>query len=291
LQQLLSDPSIPVVVSMDYRTAPTISSIFQDWNALLSRVEVPIAGLLPADALAAFPIPDRSLDMAIVPTKQPHRPGPVYILAAANFDQNRVLVNGVRRSSPGYGGGLALGYRPGKWGVEAGVGYVHKTYTPKREVEIYAGNLVDGYYGSSLTQVQADMVAVPIKVTRQLVRFGKTTAHATAGLTANFASQKTFDYGTVHYAPDALPPNFLPDPTQTPQLRKSGRGLLEKGQFKDNFYATLDAGIRIEHPIAGRRYTAFVEPSIRQALSGKGVGPNREPINTFSIQAGVVAFL
>lgn len=288
-----SNPAIPFVGSSDYRSANSVLDILNDLTAIGASAKPVIASidLIPSDVLAGFAVPERQLVMPIVPVKQANRPGPFYLTASANMDQNRVLVHGTRRTSYGYGGAIAAGYRPDKWGLEVGLGYVQKAYTPKREVEIYSGNLASGYYGSTLTDVHADVVTVPVKVTRQIARFGKTTAHATAGLTANFASQKTYDYGTVYYAPDALPPNFLPDPSQSPQLRQSGRGLLEKGKLNDNFYASLDAGIRIEHPIAGKRYTAFIEPAYRQSLSGKGIGPKREPINTFSIQAGVVAFL
>ncbi len=290
---LASNPAIPFLGTSDYRNANSILEILTDLAAIGASAKPMIASvdLIPSDVLAGFSVPERQLLMPIVPTKQANRPGPFYLAASANMDQNRVLVHGTRRNSAGYGGAITAGYRTGKWGIEAGLGYVQKTYTPKREVEIYSGNIANGYYGSTLTDVHTDMVTVPVKVTRRIARIGNTTAHATAGLTANFASQKTYDYGTVYYAPDALPPNFLPDPNQSPQLRQSGRGLLEKGKLNDNFYASVDAGIRIEHPIAGKRYTAFIEPAYRQSLSGKGVGPKREPINTFSIQAGVVAFL
>lgn len=290
---LVANPNIPFVASSDYRNANSVLDILADLTAIGANAKPMIASvdLIPSDVLAGFAVPERQFLMPIVPVKQANQPGPFYLAASASWDQNKVLVHGTRRNSYGYGGAIAAGYRPDKWGLEVGLGYVQKAYTPKREVEIYSGNIANGYYGSTLTDVHADIVAVPVKVTRQIARFGKTTAHATAGLTANFASQKTYDYGTVYYAPDVLPPNFLPDPNQTPQLRQSGRGILEKGKLHDNFYASLDAGIRIEHPIAGKRYTAFIEPAYRQSLSGKGIGPKREPINTFSIQAGVVAFL
>lgn len=290
---LASNPAIPFIGSTDYRKANSTLDILVELRTIGAGAKPMIASvdLIPSDVLAGFSVPERQLLMPVIPTNQANRPGPFYLAASANLDQNRVLVHGMRRNSVGYGGTISAGYRKEKWGVEAGLGYVQKNYTPKREVEIYSGNIASGYYGSTLTDVHTDMVTVPVKVTRRIARFGNTTAHATAGLTANFTTQKTYDYGTVYYAPDALPPNFLPDPSQSPQLRQSGRGILEKGKLNDNFYASLDAGIRIEHPIAGKRYTAFIEPAYRQSISGKGIGPKREPINTFSIQAGVVAFL
>ncbi|MBK9335198.1 MAG: hypothetical protein IPM98_00900 [Lewinellaceae bacterium] len=158
-------------------------------------------------------------------------------------------------------------------------------------MKIYSGNITDGYYGSNLAEVDADLVTLPLKASRRIARFGKTTAHAVAGATAHLATQKNYDYGTFYFPPNTLPPNFLPDPNQAPQLRKPGQGIFEKGTLSSNLYATADVGIRIERPVGGGRYAAFVEPTYRQSLSGKGIGPKGEPINTLSIQAGVLTYL
>ena len=294
LQNLLLEQGTPNLLAPDYLTASNIPTILEGLRRQSQKAQDRIfaaADLLPYDALAAFSTPERALAFPITPVQNFNKTGPVYLASSAMFDQNRTLVHGKRRISAGYGGALAIGYRKGKWGLEAGLGYSQKKYAPKREVEIYAGNIASGYVGSTLTEVNTDIISVPLKVTRRVAHFGKTTAHAVAGLSANFAAQKTYDYGTVYYSPDDLPPNFLPDPNQSPKLRQSGQGILEKGRLNDNFYASVDVGLRLEHPIAKGRYTAFVEPMFRQSLSSNGVGPKREPINTLSIQAGVMAFL
>jgi hypothetical protein len=119
---------------------------------------------------------------------------------------------------------------------------------------------------------------------------GNTTARVVGGVTTSFAVQKSYDYGTVFYD-DPNPPSNLPG-SANPKLRKSGRGVLENGgKLAGNVTATVDAGIRIEQPLGRGRYTAFIEPGFRQSLSRKGVGPNREPMNTLTLQAGVMAFL
>lgn len=291
---LLASPGTGCVLSNDYTVAPAISSLLHRLNGLVRPAQTrvyAVTALLPCDALAFMAVPKRPLAFAPIEPYKPVASGPFYLAASVSGDQNQVLVNGIRRASPGYGATLAVGFRPGVWGVEAGLGYAHKRYTPKREVEIYSGNLTDGYFGSTLTEVSAGQVTLPLKVTRRIARLGKTSLHAVAGLTANITAEKTYDYGTVYFAPDMLPPNFLPDPNQSPKLRQSGRGILENGRLAGNVAATIDAGLRLERPIAGSRFTAFIEPAFRQNFAGKGLGPRREPINTLSIQAGVMAYL
>ncbi|MEO6759616.1 MAG: hypothetical protein ABIO24_09195, partial [Saprospiraceae bacterium] len=187
----------------------------------------------------------------------------------------------------GYGGGLLVGYRPGKWGVEAGLAFSQKQYTPHKQVEIYGGSLNQGYYGSYADRVDADIVSVPVKVTRRVARFGKTSVHAEAGMTASVAIDKTYRYKKTYY-PGTQPSG---QPTLTkPTLRQDGQGVLEGGQFADNGYVTADLGFRIEHSV-GKRLVAFVEPTYQFNVSGQGIGPKPAKINTIGIHAGVMASL
>ncbi len=212
-----------------------------------------------------------------------------YAATFSNYDRNFVVSTGYTTQSDGYGGGTAIGYRLGKWGVEAGLTYSRRQYRPKKEVEIYGGNTVDGFYGSFAKNVDMDIVSVPVKATRRFARLGQMTAHATAGVTTHIAVDKGFQYGSTFY-PGQAPSGSGSFVNQQPKLRKNGRGVLENGSLRNNVYATADLGVRLEHPV-GRHFAAFIEPTYRQALGGKGVGPNPARINTFTVQAGVLATL
>lgn len=283
------------ILSMDFRAAQSVSHIMQQVQQATDSHRDRIAGmvptgeLLPFNAFAALDVPARSAEMPVAPIRRIRSKGPVYFATFASSDQNMVLVNGARRVSSGYGAGVAVGLRKNKWGFETGVVYGSTSFEPQKQVEIYKGSLPNGYYGSTLTKAQTDFVSVPVKVNRQIARVGKTTARAVAGITTNFAVQKGYDYGTVFYD-DPNPPSNLSGSAK-PKLRKSGRGVLENGGLAGNVSASVDAGIRIEQPLGRGRYTAFIEPGFRQSLTRKGVGPNREPVNTLTLQAGVMAFL
>lgn len=283
----------PDVLSSDYLMDPNIGSTIDNLRAAAARAGNRIyaaqypADLLPCDALVQLNIPYRVPDVqkkTIQPFRTPRR---AYLGAYATLAQNRVTIDSKKIASGGYGGGIALGARRNKWGVETGVGYIQSSYVPKPQVEIYDWD-TNGYYGSTLTEVKADIITVPVKVSRQIARIGKTTAHVVAGITTSIAVQKAYDYGTVFF-PNPVP-NTQPAPNQAPKLQQSGRGVLEGGKAKGNIYASVDAGVRIEHPVAGGRYTAFVEPGYRQAITN-GIGPRRERINSLVFQAGVMATL
>ena len=282
------------ILADGYRTDATIAVTLEKLNEVAGHTAKPVyagiatADLLPNAALAGLAANDRSMTWPAAHIQPFRHPKRVYAATFASTNLDQMRIDGRARNSGGYGAGIAVGYRGEKWGVETGVGYSQNKYVPKKQIEIYNWNS-SGYYGSTLTEVSSDMITVPVKVSRRVARVGKTTAHAVAGVTAHFAAAKNYDYGTVFY-PDPLP-NAQPTTNQKPKLRANGRGVLEGGGLNDNFFASVDAGVRIEHPIAGGRYKAFVEPVYRQNISGKGVGPKREPVNSFVLQAGVMAFL
>jgi len=229
------------------------------------------------------------LSVPVFPIK-PARSNKMYAATFANFNHNIIKSTGDTRSANGYGGGMAVGYRKGKWAVEAGLAYTQTSYSPKKEIEIYAGNLQNGYVGTYASNVNADIFSIPVKVTRKMAQMGRTTVHAVAGVTGNFSVQKSYQYKTVEYGTG---PSTQPVQGQEPrpQLTRKGTGLLEKnGALADNFYATADAGIRFQRPV-GKRLTAYIEPAYHQSLGKSGIGPKFNKINTLSLNAGVIASL
>lgn len=219
----------------------------------------------------------------------PHKANGMYAASFATYDKNKFHSTGFDARESGYGGGIAVGYRKGKWGVESGIAYSHKNFTPQKDIEIYAGSPVNGFLGAYVTDVEADLFNIPVKITRRLARFGRTTAHATAGVSASIATEKRFVSKSVYYPPVSPDPSQNPPNTNQFPIPGNNDGLLEGGSLRSNAYASADVGLRVERSL-GKRYVAFFEPSYHHALGG-GFGPKKERINTFSFQAGVMAAL
>lgn len=294
LQSQLAQPGAPSLLLGDYKQAGSVSEILTGLNATAAQAQHRLyvaTEPLPFDrAWATLAKPNRDVLLPTAAIQKMASKSSFYLATTLSANQSRVLVDGERQRTGGYGAGFAAGYRPDKWGVEVGIGYAHARYTPKQHIAIYNGNPTAGYHGTFLSEVDADLITVPAKVTRRVARIGKASVHAVAGMTAHVAAQKGYDYGSVFFPPNTLPPNFLPDPNQAQHSRPTG-GVFEKGALGDNLYATADVGLRVEHSLGGGRYTAFVEPAYRQALGSKGIGSKREPINTIAIQAGVMTYL
>lgn len=281
--QFLSENTSSAAPAATILLNPTETPTPEHWASLPEIVKLPI--------LLGNPLKSGENRAFAAPVASIKSPGQHHFYAAtfASYDWNHVSSAGYAHSADGYGGGMAIGYRIGKWGVEAGLAYNRKQYEPKREEEIYKGNTQNGYYGSYAKTVDADIVSVPVKATRQIGRFGQLSAHAVAGVTTNLVVDKSYQYASTYYPGTAPPdPNFSPG--QQPQLRRKGRGLLENGSLNGNVYVSADAGLRLEHPV-GRHFVAFVEPVYRHTVAGKGIGPSPSRINTFSVQAGVLATL
>ncbi len=282
--ETLSDLTLNATSAAAVLLNPTETPTPEHWASLPAIVKLPILLGSPLESSE-----NRAFSAPVAQTiKSPgqHR---FYASTYGSYDWNHVSSTDYVHSANGYGGGMAIGYRIGKWGVEAGLAYNRKQYEPKREEEIYKGNTQNGYYGSYAKTVDADLVSVPVKVMRRLGQLGQLSAHAVGGITTNFVLDKSYQYSSTYYPGQAPPdPNFSPG--QQPQLRQKGRGLLEKGTLDGNVYVSADAGVRLEHPL-GRHFVAFVEPVYRHAIGGKSIGPNPAKINTFSVQAGVLATL
>ncbi|HAD12596.1 MAG TPA: hypothetical protein DCF33_09175 [Saprospirales bacterium] len=212
---------------------------------------------------------------------------PFYAGFSAGYDLNYLIQEEYRDQTSGYNGALVVGYRKGKWGVETGVQYASKTYQPLRDNIEYLNHPFHGigYYYN--TGVDADVVTIPVKVTRRVFKAGKTSGHVVAGVSGHFAANKQYQYNSYLLPPvQPVGPNNIPlQAVPAPPAK----GILENGGMTHNAFATTDIGIRVERSV-GNRYSAFIEPIYRHSLGG-GLGPVASRLNTVSIQAGVLATL
>lgn len=221
---------------------------------------------------------------------QTHRQqSPWYAASFIAFNRDNIQPNANGKVDRNTGGGFIVGIRKKKWGLETGFAYASKSYTPVKKIEIYDGSAGSGYFGSYAAEVSAELVSIPVKVTRKLAAVGKSTVHAVAGVAANVAVQKEYRYKTVYY-PGLQPQPGPSTPTNKPVYQRIADGVLENGALSDNAYVTGEFALRLERPL-GKRYVAFVEPGFRSSLSNEGFGPGDTKVSGFSLQAGIMGAL
>ncbi len=179
--------------------------------------------------------------------------------------------------------GVQVGNRKGKWAIETGLAYTPQVYNSETKIVGFHKDL-GRVIGTSYDQIQATMVSVPVKITRQIAKFGKNSMHAVVGTSANLAVEKNYTYKELEYptGPSALS-------ADKPSLPASN-GLFEGGKSSNNVYVSAEAGVRFERRLSNRM-SAYVEPQYRRFVAGKGIGPVKGKTNAVGVQAGVIALL
>lgn len=192
--------------------------------------------------------------------------------------------NGFTTSTTAPLAGLAVAAKKGNWRLELGAAYSQLTQKTDTDVfELYQQG--DQTFGISADQVKASVVSIPVKATRQITRWGKNSLHTTVGGTAQIAASKSFTYRHIPY-PNPPQGSSLPGNPTLPSVA----GLLDNGQLKDNFFASVDAGIRYERQLSPR-LIAYAEPIYRRQIVGKGFGPEASTTHSTTLQAGLITTL
>lgn len=273
------DPSITAdptqaSVEKEIEKAPIANSLHRLDNKMVMISPDPLAVMLSGKSVPV---------KKFTPKNQP------YIAAALGYNAYSVQSGPVNSSDQSANAYVAYGYGKGPWRIETGLSYASQSFTPKRKLEIYGGNISNGYYGAYVAKSSAQTAGLSVKVLRKAFKAGKVGVSAFAGLNAQVALSKQYDTETVFF-PGAGPSQAPNDPGSAAPTSLDQRGILRRGRFQDNSYAMLEAGIRIEYPI-NRRMTAFIEPSYRKQIAGKGFGPAISNTRSTTVQAGVMRLL
>ena len=180
--------------------------------------------------------------------------------------------------------GVAAAVNKGGWGVEVGASFSPLTHKTDTDVfELYQQG--DQTYGISTDQVQASVISIPLKATRQIAHWGKNSLRATAGVAAHVAASKSYTYQHIPF-PNPPQGSGIPGKPTLPVVA----GVLDNGKIKDNFFTSAEVGIRYERHL-NPRLIAYAEPVFRRQISGKGFGPQSSKISSATLQAGLITTL
>lgn len=189
-------------------------------------------------------------------------------------------------ASAGYTGGISVSVQKGRLEIGSGVHYSSIKYAPKRIVE-YTGNLYDGYVGDGLKSAQLNILSVPLNINYTYAYLGKWHLYAVGGGSVNMAALNHFDTKKFPVARGNGDPR-IKNPHEEPT--PSYNGVLEGGNLSDNLYFTVNLGLGAERYFTPR-WSVFIQPVYQHSVFSKGIGPNRDRFNTFSIFAGAKATL
>ncbi len=213
----------------------------------------------------------------------------------SSFDVNYVMVPYDRlfnieadnRFSLGYGNGISVALRFGKWELETGGIYSTKKYDPPKVLEV-TGSLSEGLFTDQLKTVQLNLVNIPVnlkyafKNTEKWSIYGLTGSNLNLIMTTNYDREQNFIGGENKF-PYAARKTFTE--SNLTASKKYEDGLLEGGNFLENRYFSVNFGIGFEKHLSSR-WSLFTQSTYHHHLFSDGLGPNNDRINNLSIFGG-----
>lgn len=225
----------------------------------------------------------------------------VGMFAAANADfiftpYDPILgLEAYRQSSPGYGGGISLGWKHSRWEVETAISYMAKRYNNRPFIHIFDGGVVEGYQANFLTGIELNIINIPLHFNYHIINKGKWYLYGLTGGTMQVVLQANYDANREQLG--GVGTSFTggtkvsEDNTKSLFSRKDfNSGFLIDKQLKENSYYSIDIGMGLERYISPY-WNIFIQPTYQynlpEIINTNGLGPNNDKINTFQILIGV----
>jgi hypothetical protein len=209
--------------------------------------------------------------------------------ASATLDNTRNTVNSPVFYGESFdiqangGGGINIAFNVDKnLEVETGLAYASKKYTPV-QVRKITGNF-DRYVTTSIRNVQLNLVNLPVHLKYRFKRGKRWNFFGVFGGSLNVAAQTSYDTELALSTPSQERRILIQtDGDRLPQDYKNG--LLEGGKFQENYFLTADIGVGAEYKL-NKRWSLFAQPIYMQQIGVKGIGPNKDRINTVALHFG-----
>ncbi len=182
----------------------------------------------------------------------------------------------------GYGGGLTVSFKTGRWEFQSGGIYSFKRYIPKTPDHTYQDQ--QGYFVlEKFKSIQMDLLQVPLHVHFHFLDQPKWKVYGVGGLSLNLVLTPVYEVVQTR----RVQAFSIPDESfgSLKEEKDFPHGLLEGGSFRDNAFLTGNIGLGVErflHP----RWSVFLQPNYQYFLSKKGIGPNQDKIYTLSLHLG-----
>ncbi|MFT5168658.1 MAG: hypothetical protein ACI8P3_003903 [Saprospiraceae bacterium] len=210
-----------------------------------------------------------------------------YVMTSANEAQSLASFD---QFALGYSGGFSLGFKYNKWEIETGALYSSLNYDSRNIFEINGSFAEGGYVQQGLVGAELDLIRLPLNVKFNFSEKKKWNIYALSGVSLNMAVETFYKFSTQDVGESDASRNFafpnprVPDDYREQFNRPSYDGILEGGKFSTNSFLTANIGFGIERYFTPR-LSIFLQPSYMHQFS-KGLGPQSDQINSFSILTG-----
>lgn len=209
-------------------------------------------------------------------------------------------INGPDLWAPGYGGGVALSKKLGRYTVHAGLEYQESKYFPKPIVLISQGNVDVGYGGASTTTVELTKVNLPIALGYQVFDHRKHQLSIEMGLMASLGKE-TFEQSVYILGTNNVNENILRAKigatTDVPtsylvaqKVASEETGQRSKESKNAKFFASARANITYEYKL-DKQHSLFAKASYSHQILNNGIGLPKDHLNSVGVHFGSRVYL
>lgn len=218
-------------------------------------------------------------------------------------------------SAIGYGGGVLVSWKKGKWEFQTGGIYSLKRYNPDTTVLIL--ETVNRIIQGSFDGIQLNILQAPLNLKYRFADGGKWRLYGLGGVSGHLvtyqkeypgrysvnalmampssgrvedlASQKKhafdepFDYSNLQNK--NFKTNLESGAITVQQEKDFPRGLFEGGNLQHNYFLSANLGLEVERYLSSR-WSIFLQPNYQHYLMSEGIGINKDKFYTFSIYLG-----
>ncbi|MCB9328451.1 MAG: porin family protein [Lewinellaceae bacterium] len=163
----------------------------------------------------------------------------------------------------------------GNFGVE----YTKFVYSPS---EAYQFPYIDNV--ANLSQIKLNVLSIPLALQYSFDLSNRLSAYFKGGIKLNIVADSEYEIDNKRtngnrFDQLAANNNLLLE-------KEFSAGLLEGGNFKDNYFTSLMLAVGLDYNISDK-LKINLEPNLTRFVSTGGIGPNDDKINTLGLKMGV----
>ncbi|MFQ5445706.1 MAG: hypothetical protein ACE5FF_02130 [Saprospiraceae bacterium] len=188
-------------------------------------------------------------------------------------------------AASGYGGGILVNFKKGRWEVQTGGIYSFKRYVPNTPVFLF--ETVKYYVEENFHGIQQDIFQVPLNLQYYFKDRGNWRIYGLGGASAHFITSSVYEikYRRTPTFNFGIPSAPGDEDKSIRQEKEFPKGILDGGNLEDNLYFTANVGLGVERFVTPR-WSLFFQPNYQHYLMKRGIGTNHDKIYTFSFYLG-----
>ncbi len=186
----------------------------------------------------------------------------------------------------GFSGGFTASVLKGNLELETGLKYIRKSYNPIAIYEV-TGSADEGFEALTLDKLTFNIISLPVNMKYYFPLLQKWKFYASVGGTFNTVAWSDYNRYKMRVTGSRNPDNILESKGVKKQSVQTA-GFFDNESLKDNYFLSANLGIGVERKV-DEKTSFFVQPNFSYYImpADNGLGPNKDRINTLSVDIGL----